>query len=134
IRDRGEICSFSKILPRTAGAFVNCRAAPSREASLFRMRRWHSMLTASLSALFAMISVQALSSIWYFSLNSLSEKIFSPFLAQSATNAAPTSLVKEIEAPRRTMVSGLVARVVGGGGSLSIGKKPGVQDFVMGAL
>src|SRR5262249_8263312 len=98
------------------------------------MRRWHSMLTASLSALFAMISVQALSSIWYFSLNSLSQKIFSRFLAQSATNAAPTSELIETRTPRSVIASsGLATRagLFGGGGSSRMKPASGFGLVVM---
>src|SRR6516164_7552862 len=95
------------------------------------MRRSVSAAMASLSALFLTISVQSASEvISYFSRNRSSEKILSRFLQQSATNAAPTSLLSGTATPRRVTVSsrdlGVRIGLLGVATSFALRSKPGI--------
>src|SRR5262249_40209889 len=98
------------------------------------MRRSHSVLIASLSALFFVMSSQAAwELISYFSRIRSSEKIRSRLRAQSATNAHPTSEASGTRTPRSvTASSGLAARVGDGGGASSFSTlKPGMQGVLV---
>src|SRR5262245_29007852 len=76
-----------------------------------------------------MLFQSASESIAYFSRSRSSEKIFSWFLQQSATNAAPTSELSGTRTPRSVIASSKLATraVVGGGAMSSETLKPGIR-------